>query len=156
MLKTSRTWPSIITMAVVQLKFDQKGKYSYSTIANINQSHKPQLIENHASNGHSGITENKRDAQCPHNGDNKKEISRKNVISRPHSLNRNGRQQNGLNSINKTASPNGKVCLCELKFHDHRKRSESIKVDNWDYIYKEKLFGTNLDLPEDERNAIPT
>lgn len=167
MLKSSRTWPSILTMAVVQLKFDQKGKYSYSTIANINQSHKPQLIENHVSitNGHSGFNDNKRDVQGPHNGSHKKElITRKNVTSRPFSSNRttaNGRQQNGLSSHNTNptnscaASPNGKVCLCELEFRDNRKRSESIKVDNWDYIYKEKSFRTNLDLPEDERNAIP-
>lgn len=167
MLKASRTWPSILTMAVVQLKFDQKGKYSYSTIANINQSHKPPLIENHVSiaNGHSGLNDNKCDVLCPpHNGDHKTEIiTRKNVTSRPFSKNKtsvNGRQQNGLhnhntNSANPCAvSPNGKICLCELEYRDNRKRSESIKVDNWDYIYKEKSFRTNLDLPENERNAI--
>lgn len=148
-------------MAVVQLKFDQKGKYSYSTIANINQSHKQQLIENHilTTNGHSGYSDGKRDAQCPHNGDHKKDlITRKNVKSRSAGC----RQQNGfanhnLNSTNCATSPgtNGKVCLCELEFRDNRKRSESIKVENWDFIYKEKPFRTNLDVFDDERNAIP-
>lgn len=140
MLKSSRTWPSILTMAVVQLKFDQKGKYSYSTITDINQSHKPQIIENHVSRNH------KRDVPCPHNGDHKNElITRKNVTSRP--------------LVNRTqlcaSSHNAKVCLCDLEFRDNRKRSESIKVDNWDYIYKEKSFGANLELPEDQRNGIP-
>jgi hypothetical protein len=142
-------------MAVVQLKFDQKGKYSYSTIANINQS---QLIENHicvTKNGHSGCGENTHDPLCPQNIIHKKDlITRKNIKSR--SLSTNGRP---FINHNCTTSPcggnNGKVCLCELEYREKRKRSESIKVDNWDFIYKEKSFGTNLDIPDDERRAIP-
>lgn len=168
MLKSSRTWPSILTMAVVQLKFDQKGKYSYSTIENINQSHKQPLIENNiaATNGHLDYSDSKIESQCPLNGAHKKDlITRKNVKSRSFTSNRttgNGRPPNSFqnhnsNSSNCSTSPskNGKVCLCELAFRDKRKRSESIKVDNWDYIYKEKSFRTELDLPDDERNAIP-
>lgn len=166
MLKSSKTWPSILTMAVVQLKFDQKGKYSYSTIANINQSHK--LIEAHISvpNGHSSVGDNKWDATCQHNGDHKKDlITRKNVKSRSVAANRataNGRPQNGFISVNGgsthcATSPghNGKVCLCELGFRDNRKRSESIKVDNWDFIYKEKSFRTNVNVSDDNGNATP-
>lgn len=164
MLKSSKTWPSILTMAVVQLKFDQKGKYSYSTIANINQSHKQQLIETY--NGHSGLGDSARDASFEHNGDHKKDlITRKNVKSRSVTTSRptaNGRSLNGFISLNGSSSNcatspghNGKVCLCELGFRDNRKRSESIKVDNWDYIYKEKSFRTNLNVPDDECNAIP-
>lgn len=145
-------------MAVVQLKFDQKGKYSYSTIGNINQAHK-QLIETHdpvAANGLPSYSDNKRDPQRPHNGDHKKDlITRKNVKSR--SAN-SGRTPNGNGtSLSCTASPgkHGKVCLCELEFGDNRKRSESIKVDNWDYIYKEKSFKAQLDLPNNECHATP-
>lgn len=164
MLKSSRTWPSILTMAVVQLKFDQKGKYCYSTIANINQSHKQQLIESHITiaNGNSGFSSDKRES---HNGDHKKDlITRKNVKSRSLTSSRptvNCRHQNGFisngNSPNCVTSPNlnGKVCLCDLEFRDNRKRSESIKVDNWDYIYKEKSFRATLNVPEDEQDAIP-
>lgn len=153
MLKSSRTWPSILTMAVVQLKFDRKGKYSYSTIANINQS---PLIESHVpfANGHSEL--NGDSPQCPLNGSNKTDTkTRKNVktrtITTSNSLHAN---QNG-NSLSGATSPNGKVCLCELKFRDKRSRSESIKVDNWDYIYKEKSFRVNRDQPLDDLNVIP-
>jgi hypothetical protein len=169
MLKPSRTWPSILTMAVVQLKFDQKGKYSYSTIANINQSHKQQLIENHIPIVNNGHVDYKSESQYPHNGHKKDLITRKNA-SKSRSLSSNGstangRQQNAfhhhhngnsLGCANSSPGKNGKVCLCELEFRDNnRKRSESIKVDNWDYIFKEKAFNEDLDLPQDERNVIP-
>lgn len=161
MLKTSRTWPehcqnSFLTMAVVQLKFDKKGQYSYSTIANINQS---QLIENNISiaNGHSDHNDNIRESFCPTNGDNKKDlVTRKNVKSG--SLTNGKGKQNGVivhngNSLGCTSlGKNGKVCLCELEFRDNkRKRSESIKVENWDYIYKENPLKAKLDPPDDER-----
>lgn len=167
MLKSSKTWPSILTMAVVQLKFDQKGKYSYSTIANINQLHKHQIIESHIPlpNGRSGLDDGKQDATCQHNGDHKKDlITRKNVKSRSVTAasrpSANGRPHNGFISVNGGVSKcatspghNAKVCLCDLGFRD-RKRSESIKVDNWDYIYKEKPFRSNLNLAN-ECNATP-
>lgn len=167
MLKSSRTWPSILTMAVVQLKFDQKGKYSYSSIANINQSHKQQLIESQIQFTNSGHFECKKEPQSPHNGHKKDLITRKNV-SKSRSLSSNGTTSNGklqavihhgnsLNCANSSPGKNGKVCLCELKFRDNnRKRSESIKVDNWDYIFKEKAFQASLDLHhEAENNIIP-
>lgn len=165
MLKSSRTWPSILTMAVVQLKFDQKGKYSYSAIANINQSHKQQLIENHIpitnNNGHLDF---RNESQCQRNGGHKKDLITRKNVTKSRSLSCNGSvngRQNGHhngNSLSCANSPgkNGKVCLCELEFRDNnRKRSESIKVDNWDYIFKEKAFKDALEPPEDERIAIP-
>lgn len=160
MLSSSRTWPSILTMAVVQLKFDQKGKYSYSAIANINQSHKQQLIENHvAITNNNGHLEQKKESQSQHNGSHKKDLITRKNVGKSRSLSSNGStansRQNG-NSLSCANSPNnnGKVCLCELKFRDNnRKRSESIKVDNWDYIFKENAFKTNLDVPEENRNA---
>lgn len=166
MLKSSRTWPSILTMAVVQLKFDQKGKYSYSAIANINQSHKQQLIESHIPITNNGHLDYKSDSQCPHNGHKKDLITRKNV-SKSRSLSSsgataNGRQNsyhngNSLGCSSLSPGKNGKVCLCELKFRDNnRKRSESIKVDNWDYIFKEKAFKEeDLEKLDEERNVVP-
>lgn len=144
-------------MAVVQLKFDQKGKYSYSAIANINQSHKQQLIEIHSpiTNGHATYANNNES----HNGEQKNDLITNNAKSEVVSPT-NGRQYNGVNhsSSNNCTSPskNGKVCLCELKFREKRKRSESIKVENWDFIYKEKAFRTNIDPPLcDDHNALP-
>lgn len=149
MLKSSRTWPSILTMAVVQLKFDQRGKYSYSAITDINESHREHLLESATISPPNGrIDDKKRETKTPLNGGHKKDlITRKNAkcvtSSRPHNVN--------------CTSPgkNGKVCLCELEFGDKRKRSESIKVENWDYIYKEKCFGANLEPPDDERAHAP-
>ena len=169
MLSSSRTWPSILTMAVVQLKFDQKGKYSYSAIANINQSHKQQLIENHiAITNNNGHLEHKKESPSQHNGNHKKDLITRKNVGKSRSLSCNGTTANGRqngfqhhhngNSLSCSNSPNknGKVCLCELKFHDNnRKRSESIKVDNWDFIFKENAFKTNLDVPEEKRNATP-
>lgn len=151
MLKPSRTWPSILTMAVVQLKFDRRGKYSYSTIANINQT---QLIESHIpfANGHSGLGGGGGDSpQCLLNVTSKTDIlTTKNVKTRTITAsNCRHTNQNGA------TSPNAKVCLCELKFRDKRNRSESIKVENWDYIYKEKSFRVNRDQPNDDHNLIP-
>lgn len=139
-------------MAVVQLKFDQRGKYSYSAITDINESHRQHLIENSISpsNGHPVRNDgNKRETPTQPNGGHKKDlITRKNAkcvtsSSRPH------------NSNCTSPGKNGKVCLCELEFGDKRKRSESIKVENWDYIYKEKCFGANLEPPDDERAHAP-
>lgn len=154
MLKSSRTWPSILTMAVVQLKFDRKGKYSYSTIANINQS---QLIESHApfhANGHSVL--DSEQPQLPSNGVAKKDsAARKNAKAKPISANNCLHTSHTTLSGATSPNQNGKVCLCELKFCDKRSRSESIKVDNWDYIYKENSFRVNRDQLRDDLNAIP-
>lgn len=164
MLKSSRTWPSILTMAVVQLKFDQKGNYSYSAIANIDQSPSQQLIESQATtvNGHLEYADDQRDAQCLPNGGHKKDlITRKNVKSRSlatsQSVAGNGRvhHHNGKLSTCTASASNGRVCLCELEFRDKRKRSESIKVDNWDFIYKENPFRENPEVPEDDRKSMP-
>lgn len=147
----------------MQLKFDKKGKYSYSTIANIGESDKPQVFPQpqltSVLNERSPFKK-KLDAQYPHNCDHKEEIlARKNLTSQQlgkTSMSR--RQKNDLNAtITKptVTTPTGKICLCELELngiHNNRKRSESLKIDNWDYVYKEKSFRTNSDQPQDEKN----
>lgn len=157
MLKSSRTWPSIITMAVVQLKFDQRGKYSYSTIADINQSHKQQLIEDTGSDLPRDV---KPQSLVSHNGDHKTDILTRISVKSDLVAAVKGRQSNGIHnggSINCTSpSRNGKVCLCELDFHERRKRSESIKVENWDFIYKERALRASLSpLDQEDCNLQP-
>lgn len=150
-------------MAVVQLRFDQKGKYSYSTIANINQSHKQQLIAHElpsppiTTNGESYNANNKRERnQCTHNGIHKKDlITQKNVKSRSNGASVNNCRHTSKHYANHNGhSINHKVCLCELEFRDKisRQRSESIKVDNWEYIYKEKSPIHHLNAPTNEHH----
>lgn len=211
MLKPSRTWPTILqkTMAVVQMRFD--GKYAYSTIANINQSQKPQIIENQLSiksERQIGFDDNnKQDALECMREHSKEDFSQKcrsfalngcsTTSTSASSIICNGQPYNGhlchshmnghsLNSA--TSSPTIKVCLCNyhnnnnnscsknnitscnnnnknnnigsnsnnisssLTFNN-RQRSESIKVENWDYIYRERPY---LDVPHsNDRNAVP-
>lgn len=155
MLTSSRTWPSILqkTMAVVQLRFD--GKYAYSTIANINQIQKlqNQISVTSCDRESSELDENKGDFVC--------ELHKCDLQSKCGSYAMSSRQTNGYcshmngHSLNPSTSPANKVCLCELattKASSNRKRSESIKVDNWDFIYREKPF---LDVPGGERNGVP-
>jgi hypothetical protein len=137
MLTSSRTWPNIIqkTMAVVQLRFD--GKYAYSTIANINQ------FQNQIS-----IT------SCDQEGDGGG--VRDELVEKCGSFATNGSRHMNGHSLNPPASPvSSKVCLCELRAQssstNRAKRSDSIKVDNWDFIYRERQF---LDVPNDERGAV--
>jgi hypothetical protein len=125
-------------MAVVQLRFD--GKYAYSTIANINQ------FQNQIS-----IT------SCDQEGGGGDELVEKSGCMKCGSFAANGsRHLNGFCShmnghpLNPIASPVNKVCLCELS-SNRTKRSDSIKVDNWDYIYRERQF---LDVPNGERGAV--
>lgn len=169
MLKSSRTWPSIITMAVVQLRLDTKGK-TYSAIANVNHSHKQQFNANHQSaNGksksnNSNNLNNKKDNQkdlCNNNKNgyqcNKKEIlivngnksgSNTTILSQTNGKTETSRHNNhnvNPNQLSPNAT-NGTVCLCELHYQnkEKRRRSESIKVDNWEYIYKEKQIRNNI------------
>lgn len=165
MLKSSRTWPSIITMAVVQLRLDTKGK-TYSAIANVNQSHKQQFNVNHQSTNvksksNNSNLNNKKDNQnlCNKNGYqcNKKEIlivngnktgSNSTILSQTNGKTETSRHNNHNVNVNQVSpkATNGTVCLCELHYKnkEQRKRSESIKVDNWEYIYKEKQIGNNI------------
>lgn len=156
MLKPSRTWPSIIqkTMAVVQLRFD--GKYAYSTIANINQLQKFQNQISITSCDREDDSDEKKEkfvCVCGHNGD---------LQTKCGSYAMNSRQKDGYcshingRSLNAASSSVSKVYLCDIATSGHgnsRKRSESIKVDNWDYIYRENPF---LSIPHDaDRNAVP-
>ena len=185
MLKPSRTWPTILqkTMAVVQLRFD--GKYAYSTIANINQSQKSQIIENQlsiTSERQIDFDDNKQDiteCMCEHSKDSDEKCRSfalngcSTTSTSASSITCNGRAYNGhlchshmnghsLNSA--TSSPTIKVCLCNyhnnnnrinnnLIYNNNRQRSESIKVENWDYIYRERPY---LDVPHpSDRSAVP-
>lgn len=191
MLKPSRTWPTILqkTMAVVQMRFD--GKYAYSTIANINQSQKSQIIENQLS-----ITpverqieyddDNKQhaDCMCEHikdpdekcgsftlNGCSTTSTSASSITCNGRPYN-NGHlchsHMNGQPLNSSVSSPKIKVCLYDYhnnnnnsssnskssnRVYNNRQRSESIKVENWDYIYRERAY-LDVPLPAD-RNAIP-
>ena len=138
MLKSSRTWPSIIqkTMAVVQLKFD--GKYAYSTIANINQLQK---LQNQISD-----TSCDREDDLPDDNENSFECAcdSKDLQSKCGSYTMSCSHMTG-----RAAAASRSLFSSEK----NRRRSESIKVDNWDYIYREKPF---LNVPNSgERNAIP-
>lgn len=156
MLKSSRTWPSIIqkTMAVVQLKFD--GKYAYSTIANINHLQKLQnqiTITNYDREDDPDDKSNKFQCICGHNGDLQRKCGSYAMTSRQtdgYCSHRNGR------SLNAATSSVNKVFLCDIATSasdNKRKRSESIKVDNWEYIYRENPF---LSIPNGgERSAVP-
>ena len=147
MLTSSRTWPSILqkTMAVVQLRFD--GKYAYSTIANINHLQK---LQNQISITSCDQVEDDLDVknknlvcECDHKCD---------LQSKCGSHAMSSRHMNG----HSRASPVSKASLYDRTpsagTKGSRKRSESIKVENWDFIYREKPF---LDVPNDERNGVP-
>jgi hypothetical protein len=152
MLKSSRTWPSIIqkTMAVVQLKFD--GKYAYSTIANINQLQKLQNQISITSCDREDDSDERKEkclCACGHNGDLKAKCGSYAMTSRQtdnYCSHMNGR------SLNAATSSVNKVYLCDIATNN-RKRSESIKVDNWEYIYRENPF---LSVPNGgEKSAVP-
>lgn len=148
MLTSSRTWPSILqkTMAVVQMRFD--GKYAYSTIANINQLQKLQnqisitsTEEVEYEEGVGGDTEIKKNLEC--------ECSDLQSKCGSYAMN-SSRQKNGGYCHATTASS---TPVKQVRLYDHnRKRSESIKVENWDYIYRENPF---LNVPEHERHGVP-
>lgn len=163
-------------MAVVQLRFD--GKYAYSTIANINQT---QIIENHSRRGLSDANEeeeadNKQEVECI--CEHKKDLHgkcRSLIVSSTTTNSSMGNSRHSNNghlchshmnghSLNSaTSSPTIKVCLCSYHTNNNnnnnhtieecRQRSESIKVDNWDYIYRERAY---LDVAHvDHHNAVP-
>lgn len=140
MLTSSRTWPSILqkTMAVVQLRFD--GKYAYSTIANINQIQKFSITSCDRVEDDLDVKNKNLVYECSHKCD---------LQSKCGSYAMSSRHMNGH-------SPVSKVCLYDRTpsagTKGNRKRSESIKVENWDYIYRENPF---LGVPDDERNGVP-
>jgi Zn/Cd-binding protein ZinT len=140
MLQPSRTWPTILqkTMAVVQLRFD--GKYAYSTIASIkNPTHKLQTSENQisiASEQQVEFDETNQSVKCAYSYNRGLHAK-----CRSCSPTRNSRQHNEyISYMNKPTSP-VKLCFCGHIYcnNRNRKRSESIKVDNWDFIYRERL-----------------
>lgn len=135
LLKYSQTWPSILTstMAVVQINVDPKGR-PYSTIVEIKQQLKSDQIEHEVKIPEINI------------------VSPFTSIETTESPFLNGNANNNCRMVNRLNIPNGgKFCYCTNKRgsttsnNPHFLRSESIKVDNWDYIYTERR-GTNGDL----------
>lgn len=152
MLKSSRTWPSILTMAVVQLKFDQKGKYSYSSIAPplTNNNNETDMASNEITNDDEVVVENcnlNTPNQHYHSDDNHKSCRKEFTMSSTTNSTQTRSLSSNFSSLTSPAhnpsvdcpSKNPtKFCLCELEFRENRtKRSHSIKVDNWELIYKE-------------------
>ena len=158
-------------MAVVQLKLDAKGR-TYSTIANITtsptQSTQSTQPQSNAKQSNNQLANNKykKDQQnnntCNQNSHNVDVISAK-LIRVPTVASLNKSRSAAVTHSCKTPSlknGTGKMCLCELEFRvDYRNRSESIKVDNWEYIYKEKQQQHCEKLPDvaiDEKgNSLP-
>ncbi|KAG5684289.1 hypothetical protein PVAND_013525 [Polypedilum vanderplanki] len=167
-------------MAVVQLRFD--GKYAYSTIADIHLN-QPHIIENQisiTSERRSRIVEVQGDEEeeedCQDNNNKQESVCicehKKDLHERCRSL--YNHSQNGacrylsrspMNSHSPnsaTSSPTIKFCICNFhnsnNHHNNnsknkQNRSESIKVENWDFIYRERAF---LDVSHADRNvAVP-
>lgn len=143
MLKSSRTWPSILTMAVVQLKFDQKGKYSYSTIANNNLPTKFNENEN--------VNVDEDDKLCDQSDLTSPKSCRRKIRSLSMSTNFSSSTSPAHNSATVVNCPttvknSTKICLCELEFRENQsrtKRSHSINVENWQLIYRENPASNN-------------
>lgn len=129
LLKYSKTWPSILTkMAVVQLRVDSNGR-TYSSI-----------VEPACLTGPTNLVESNPNFRMGH-----PQI----VIQAP------GEAQMPLPDVAnvgevKLSGASGNQCVCcnvsagvsvRLEEEDRFRRpyrSESIKIDNWDYIYTEK------------------
>lgn len=157
MLKSSRTWPSILTMAVVQLKFDQTGKYSYSSIAPAAENNN-NVTDMTTNSNNNGITNDELVESCnpptpnhhyrtddSHKSCRKESIMLSNTRTRSLSSNFSSSTSPAHNSNGTEGSTKPKFCLCELEFRENRgKRSHSIKVDNWELIYKENPLNVTL------------
>jgi hypothetical protein len=185
LLTSSKTWPSVLTMAFVQLRVDQKGR-TYSAIIN-----SPTFIkkDNYVPNGGpsativgngviaNGINESaivKLSALEPEKSWSSSEKLpdcdqldklQTNCSTSPNALNdKNGKaldddhllyhrhhhhhqqqqQQLGKQQLSKQQKREKSLRQKQL-IRDNRFRSASIKVDNWDYIYREKdLLNGNL------------
>lgn len=158
MLTYSRTWPSFLTMAVVQLRLDPKGK-AYSTIATtfLNDAQNSSLKQQP---NQLAITNNnnlKNYHYNQHNSYNKNDLipikSTKANCCKFRSTTASQHTSSCTTHLNQPINGNNgiaKYCFCELEYReqcDQRNRSESIKVDNWEYIYKEKNL--RREQPED-------
>jgi hypothetical protein len=178
LLKSSKTWPSVLTMAFVQLRVDQKGR-TYSAIIN-----SPTFVkkDNYLPNGGPSATiiSNGVIANGTNESTTKVKLSapetEKSLLAIEKFPDCNGQDKvlppNSSATANATNEKNGKDdehLLCHRHHHqlekqqlskqqkrekslrqkqlirDNRFRSASIKVDNWDYIYREKdLLNGNL------------
>jgi hypothetical protein len=138
-------------MAVVQLRLDPKGK-AYSTIATTFLNDAPGSP--HKQPPHQlAITNNnnfKNHHYNQHNSYNKKDLIPINSTKANCCKFRSTTAIQHTNGCTKNQQINGnngmaKYCFCELECREAgRNRSESIKVDNWEYIYKEKNLQREL------------
>lgn len=154
LLKYSRTWPSILasTMAVVQIRVDPKGRPYSSIIAsshNNNNNHIEQQQQQSPQESESIVIQEEEEKQQQHHA-----IPIINIVSPYTSIETNDTQLCSSHLLNRLHVPNGgKFCYCSSERRrlmtsndnniQHRTRpsflrSESIKVDNWDYIYTER------------------
>lgn len=163
LLKYSRTWPSILasTMAVVQIRVDPKGR-PYSSIISSNnnnnnnnlntnnnnvvveQEHEQQHISTDGG-GENEMHEEEEDAIEEERVVHHHAIPIINIVSPYTSIETNDTQLCSSHLLNRLHVPNGgKFCYCsnERRHRRHLRpsflRSESIKVENWDYIYTER------------------
>uniref|UniRef100_A0A336KBX9 CSON006638 protein n=1 Tax=Culicoides sonorensis TaxID=179676 RepID=A0A336KBX9_CULSO len=160
LLKYSRTWPSIIasTMAVVQIRVDPKGRpfssIISSTVTNSNINNNNNNVENHQRHAVQTPSEQVIEIEPTHQEQIQEDLMQNhaipviNIVSPYTSIETNDTQLCSSHLLNRLHVPNGgKFCYCSTErrlFTNSTRpppsylRSESIKVDNWDYIYTER------------------
>lgn len=162
LLKYSRTWPSILasTMAVVQIRVDPKGR-PYSSIISSNNNNNTNTNNNNVEQPQqyqeSDVVQEERERDDEGQQQQQQLMHHHaipiiNIVSPFTSIETNDTQLCSSHLLNRLHVPNGgKFCYCsnERRLLTTNRpsflRSESIKVDNWDYIYTERK-GINGDL----------
>lgn len=161
LLKYSRTWPSILasTMAVVQIRVDPKGR-PYSSIISSNNNNNTNTNNNNTTVEQPQQYQETDVVREEREGDEQEQqqlvhhhaIPIINIVSPYTSIETNDTQLCSSHLLNRLHVPNGgKFCYCSNRrrllttSRPSFLRSESIKVDNWDYIYTERK-GINGDL----------
>nr|XP_029717264.1 uncharacterized protein LOC109421688 [Aedes albopictus] len=160
LLKYSKTWPSILTkMAVVQLSVDSNGRTYSSIVEPACLTGPTNLVESNPNfrvmMGHPQIV-----IQTP----GETQMPLPDVANVGDGLLSGGSGGNGQCMCgNGSAGLGGIVRLEEERRYRRPYRSESIKIDNWDYIYTEKVpykgIGSNAasataEIPCDDHRCI--
>lgn len=148
-LKYSKTWPSILTkMAVVQLRVDSRGRTYSSIVEPACLTGPTNLVESNPNFCVMGAGYPQILVQTPGGGNGTCELppplpdvanvgdnSVVQVVG--HHCQCGGRGGGGGGAGSAGGSSDGGASVD--RFRRHRFRSESIKIDNWDYIYTEKM-----------------
>jgi hypothetical protein len=160
LLKSSKTWPSVLTMAFVQLRVDQKGR-TYSAIINSPKFiKKDNFLSNHCTPTATAISTATTNQIVNNNVVIKSQEKLDGVVKSSSSVEKfldsatdKVQQQNYTTIIqndDETLScrhhhkqhhhhhQQQQHCQAKKPVKDNHWRTESIKVDNWDYIYREK------------------